>query len=333
MAMRLGQLDNMIAPTVESTCTPRFVLVAFSNDKQPVSLLHRSVEHFKEVKCGRWCYSLRLLPMVSKDNFFCRIERLRVFLREQCDDSIVLHVDAYDTFLNAPASTMLSLFRQMRTGVVWAVESEYSWQDPANRSFYDALADGQGRYRYLNGGGYIGYARALRHVMENARYISKFKGADQMSFSRLFADSCADTPDGHCQTWLDYNVTLDYDSRIFYVASGKDWHYKTAKERISSARPSHVHVPWTAFAPNKRLLHKLFNESIPADASTTAPAIAATAADPSLEWWDLHRGRPFWTPANHSQVLADAEQHCHGGPWPEVVGRRSHHGGPTRMQP
>ena len=83
------------------------------------------------------------------------------------------------------------------------------------------------------------------------------------------------------------------------------------------------------FAKNETATHSSPTQVLKRTRTPRKRAIAATAADPSLEWWDLHRGRPFWTPANRSQVHADAlaEQNCHGGPWPEVVGRRSHHGG------
>jgi hypothetical protein len=57
-------------------------------------------------------------------------------------------------------------------------------------------------------------------------------GADQIAFSRVLTDH-----------WKDFNVTLDYDSNIFYVASGPDWVGGSARNRMKDAEPCVVHVP------------------------------------------------------------------------------------------
>ena len=140
----------------------------------------------------------------------------------------------------------------MSSPVLWAAERLYSWQDDANRSFYDQLAEGRGPYRYLNGGGYMGFASALLPILENTVFICKFKGADQMAFSRYFAHN-----------WNQSRVKFDYDTRVFYVASGDDWGTHVARKRVSDANPCHIHVPYTAFQPNNRTFYSLYEQTFP----------------------------------------------------------------------
>ena len=158
----------------------------------------------------------------------------------------------WQTFFRVHADQLLSVFGQMNTPVLWAAERLYSWQNEASHSFYDQLAEGRGPYRYLNGGGYMGYASALLPILENTVFISKFKGADQMAFSRYFAHN-----------WNQSRVKFDYDTRVFYVASADDWVTRVARKRVSDANPCHIHVPYTAFQPNNRTFYSLYEHTFP----------------------------------------------------------------------
>ena len=231
------------------TC-PRLVLVAFSGpnidrtgNPKPPSLLSRSLTRLSGYP------RLQLLPMTGRDNFFHRVEKLRSFVAAQCAETIVLHTDSYDAFLRGSAARLIRVFEQLQTPVLWAAERLYSWQDEGNRTFYDRLAEGKGPYRYLNGGGYMGYAAALRPILERTVFISKFRGADQMAFSRFLANH-----------WAQSNVSFDYGTRVFFVASGEDWNLRKARSRVLAANPCHVHVPYTAYKPNERTLLALFRD-------------------------------------------------------------------------
>lgn len=121
------------------------------------------------------------------------------------------------------------------------------------------MGKNRGSYKYLNTGGLMGFAGALlpllnrtvmpiNHTVRAARTGACCRwtanhtvllgcwchhlGADQIAFSRVLTDH-----------WSDFNVSLDYDSAIFYVASGPDWVASEARIRMQKSEPCVVHVP------------------------------------------------------------------------------------------
>ena len=232
-----------------TSCTPRLLVTGFHTPGIASSdLLQRSADNFG--------YALELYPMlpVHKASYLQKVTLLQPVLAHECDDSVVMQLDTYDSFLAAPPHRTLQVLRESGTDVIFGVERLYSWQSTENKTFYERLKAASGSrspYSYLNSGGFIGKVRALRPLVAAAAETphSHWKGADQSAYSRLFAERLAE-----------FNVSFDYDTRMFLVATADDWNPKTVHRRIASARPCVVHMPWRANPANNRTLVGLFEE-------------------------------------------------------------------------
>ena len=71
--------------------------------------------------------------------------------------------------------------------------------------------------------------------------------ADQWIFGHLIAN-----------TWNRFNISLDYERSIFYVASIHDWSYSTASMRIKETQPAVVHMPFIQAPRVNATLHALY---------------------------------------------------------------------------
>ena len=252
----------MMAP---HTCTPKLYAVALVSEPLPSS--HMLVE-----SASRFGYDLRVLVLDhSRSNFvFTRVSAMLSFLQAQCQQSVVMLLDAYDVFFYMPAEVVLQRFRAAKADVVWSVERSFSAQDPADQPFYEEQrrrnnSAGQPRgipYGFINSGGFMGFAGSLASLVAEALTIrpgaagwrNKTCGephgrlcADQWIFGHLIAN-----------TWNRFNISLDYERSIFYVASIHDWSYSTASMRIKETQPAVVHMPFIQAPRVNATLHALY---------------------------------------------------------------------------
>uniref|UniRef100_A0A6C0EMJ8 PLOD1-3-like GT domain-containing protein n=1 Tax=viral metagenome TaxID=1070528 RepID=A0A6C0EMJ8_9ZZZZ len=82
------------------------------------------------------------------------------------DDDVVLFVDAYDVLCMAGSEEILDKFRGYGCDLV--LSSELNCYPAENAAEYDRVQRDMAlptRYRYVNSGGYIGYAWAVRHML------------------------------------------------------------------------------------------------------------------------------------------------------------------------
>jgi len=79
------------------------------------------------------------LPITIFADYFVKVSRLRAFVALQCPSTVVMVVDAYDTFLTQPAAVALQRFAAMRTGVLMSAKRLYSWQHDNDLSPSDPL--------------------------------------------------------------------------------------------------------------------------------------------------------------------------------------------------
>mmetsp|Transcript_6335 Transcript_6335/g.13155 ORF Transcript_6335/g.13155 Transcript_6335/m.13155 type:complete len:112 (-) Transcript_6335:43-378(-) len=75
--------------------------------------------------------------------------------------------------------------------------------------------------------------------------------SDQWVFGHLIAN-----------TWNEYNVSMDYNTSIFYVASSHDWSYQRAKDRILQYSPCVVHMPFIQAPKVNATLRALYDEFV-----------------------------------------------------------------------
>ncbi len=77
-------------------------------------------------------------------------------------DSVVLFTDAYDILIVEHASTILEKFYATGADLIFAAESNFFPTTPDGRESAKAQFDAcESTWRYLNGGGWIGYAWAI----------------------------------------------------------------------------------------------------------------------------------------------------------------------------
>lgn len=248
-----------------ASCKEHLLAVALVSEPLPSS-------HMLVTSARLQGYDLRLIVLNhSRTNFvYTRVEATHAFLRAQCGSTVVMFVDAYDVFFRMQATDALQRFREMGSDVIFSAERLFSGQDESDKPFWDELrmrpdAAGEPRgriYGFLNSGGIMGVASALEHVVSEALTIQPgAPGWRNKTCGEPHGRTCADQwIYGHllAKRWHRFNASLDYDRRIFYVASSHDWSYSYALKRINETQPCAVHMPFTQAPRVNATLHALY---------------------------------------------------------------------------
>jgi hypothetical protein len=154
--------------------------------------------------------------------------------------------DAYDVFYLQESSIIIDKFKRMGYRILWSSEKQYAHQLTSDFSFYH-LRD-ISNYRYLNTGGFIGYAKDLKkffngvmEMMKNEDWDTSLKGVDQTAISHYIAVEGSN-----------YELGLDYNCEIFYTSSKDqddidnyvEFHNNKLFVKETESYPCVVHVPW-----------------------------------------------------------------------------------------
>uniref|UniRef100_A0A8C4EJN4 procollagen-lysine 5-dioxygenase n=2 Tax=Dicentrarchus labrax TaxID=13489 RepID=A0A8C4EJN4_DICLA len=120
-------------------------------------------------------------------------------------DMVVMFVDSYDVIFASGPEELLSKFSRLGHRVVFSAEG-FCWPDQRLASKYPEVHAGK---RYLNSGGFIGFASDLSTIVQQWKY--KDNDDDQLFYTRIYLDKIQRTK---------YNMTLDHRSRIFQNLNG-----------------------------------------------------------------------------------------------------------------
>uniref|UniRef100_A0A3P8TZE8 procollagen-lysine 5-dioxygenase n=1 Tax=Amphiprion percula TaxID=161767 RepID=A0A3P8TZE8_AMPPE len=120
-------------------------------------------------------------------------------------DLVVMFVDSYDVIFASGPEELLSKFSRLGHRVVFSAEG-FCWPDQRLASKYPEVHSGK---RYLNSGGFIGFAADLSAIVQQWKY--KDNDDDQLFYTRIFLDKTQRTK---------FNITLDHRSRIFQNLNG-----------------------------------------------------------------------------------------------------------------
>lgn len=136
-----------------------------------------------------------------------KVRWLKKELLRHKDDQhkVVLFVDSYDVIFAAGPDELLMKFRRLGHRVVFSAEG-FCWPDQRLASKYPPVHSGK---RYLNSGGFIGFAPDLATLVQQWKY--KDNDDDQLFYTRIYLDKTQRTK---------YNMTLDHRSRIFQNLNG-----------------------------------------------------------------------------------------------------------------
>jgi len=136
---------------------------------------------------------------------------MRGLIKEKIDliadtepDEIVLLVDGFDVFIHTQSlEKILFVFKEFQAPIVIGAEGTSVWyQDLLSRGVF-----GQCLGTYINAGGVIGYASALKTLFEYWYEVGDESKNDQLMLSR----ACR----GKREPWFRHNVKVDTDMRLF----------------------------------------------------------------------------------------------------------------------
>ena len=127
---------------------------------------------------------------------FPKIEFVREFVKDIEPNTIVMFMDAYDTFINDTMETVLERYKGFNADIVIGAE-RFLWPD---WDYGKEYPKSETPYRYLNSGQYIGTAGAIKE------FLAKGNIAEDLDDQAFFHERFLNT---------DMNVVLDYEAYIF----------------------------------------------------------------------------------------------------------------------
>ncbi|CAI5791219.1 multifunctional procollagen lysine hydroxylase and glycosyltransferase LH3 [Podarcis lilfordi] len=121
------------------------------------------------------------------------------------EDLIVMFVDSYDVILAGSPIELLWKFLQFKSNVVFSAES-FCWPEWSLAEKYPPVGVGK---RFLNSGGFIGYAPTINRIVQLWKY--KDDDDDQLFYTRIYLDPALREK---------HKITLDHKSKIFQNLNG-----------------------------------------------------------------------------------------------------------------
>ncbi|TWW70908.1 Procollagen-lysine,2-oxoglutarate 5-dioxygenase 2 [Takifugu flavidus] len=121
------------------------------------------------------------------------------------DDLVVLFVDSYDLIFAGGPEEILRKFQQANHKVLFAAEG-LIWPDKRLADKYPLVRSGK---RYLNSGGFIGYAPQINRIV--SQWSLHDNDDDQLFYTKIYLDPL------QRQT---LNMTLDHKCQIFLTLNG-----------------------------------------------------------------------------------------------------------------
>nr|XP_014352218.1 PREDICTED: procollagen-lysine,2-oxoglutarate 5-dioxygenase 3 [Latimeria chalumnae] len=136
-----------------------------------------------------------------------KVRWLKKEMQKYADDEekVVMFVDSYDVIFASGPTELLWKFQQFKHKVVFSAEG-FCWPNQKLVSKYPAVQIGK---RFLNSGGFIGYASHLYQIVQQWKF--KDNDDDQLFYTRVYLDPVQREK---------FDMTLDHKSRIFQNLNG-----------------------------------------------------------------------------------------------------------------
>ncbi|KAI1283094.1 Multifunctional procollagen lysine hydroxylase and glycosyltransferase LH3 [Halotydeus destructor] len=131
-----------------------------------------------------------------------KVNLLHDSLRRYKDDpsQVILFVDSYDVVLTGGETKILEAFNKFEANIVFSAEG-FCWPDASLKELYPAGTTGK---RFLNSGGFIGYAPQLYKLIVSGGSISN-SDDDQLFYTNLYLDA---VKRDQLKVKLDHKATL-----------------------------------------------------------------------------------------------------------------------------
>ncbi|XP_035377607.1 multifunctional procollagen lysine hydroxylase and glycosyltransferase LH3-like [Electrophorus electricus] len=145
-------------------------------------------------------------------------------------NTVILFVDSYDVILASGPEELLLKFSRFKHRVVFSAEG-FCWPDQWLAPKYPPVHSGK---RYLNSGGFIGFAPEIFAVVE--QWNHRDHDDDQPFYTRIYLDQEQRTK---------FNMTLDHKSRIFQNLNGaiEEVVLKFEKSRVRARNVAYDTLP------------------------------------------------------------------------------------------
>lgn len=148
---------------------------------------------------------------------------------------VLMHLDAYDTFVLSDATEVLYKFQAMNANIVVSTETnlapnhEFHPIQPVMNKMYPTAPN---RFRWINSGTYIGYAGAIVNLLSSmpSNFHCDLPNGQKINYSddqRCFHTLFLKENDRH-------NMKLDYQQDIFHCMWGVDQFSINPKHRVYS---------------------------------------------------------------------------------------------------
>nr|XP_033780158.1 multifunctional procollagen lysine hydroxylase and glycosyltransferase LH3 [Geotrypetes seraphini]XP_033780159.1 multifunctional procollagen lysine hydroxylase and glycosyltransferase LH3 [Geotrypetes seraphini] len=121
------------------------------------------------------------------------------------EDLVLMFVDSYDVLLAGSPIELLWKFQQLKSKVVFSAES-FCWPEWSLAEKYPPVSSGK---RFLNSGGFIGYAPYLYKIVQLWKY--KDDDDDQLFYTNIYLDAGLREK---------FGISLDHKSKIFQNLNG-----------------------------------------------------------------------------------------------------------------
>uniref|UniRef100_A0A670Z087 procollagen-lysine 5-dioxygenase n=1 Tax=Pseudonaja textilis TaxID=8673 RepID=A0A670Z087_PSETE len=123
------------------------------------------------------------------------------------EDLIVMFVDSYDVILAGSPIELLWKFLQFKSNLVFSAEI-FCWPEWSLAEKYPPVTFGK---RFLNSGGFIGYAPVINRIVQLWKY--KDDDDDQLFYTRIYLDPAL--RHSYTISWL-LSQQLNHDSKLAY---------------------------------------------------------------------------------------------------------------------
>uniref|UniRef100_A0A8C1QX43 Procollagen-lysine, 2-oxoglutarate 5-dioxygenase 3 n=1 Tax=Cyprinus carpio TaxID=7962 RepID=A0A8C1QX43_CYPCA len=145
-------------------------------------------------------------------------------------NTAIMFVDSYDVILASGPEELLKKFSRFSHRVVFSAEG-FCWPDQRLASKYPVVHHGK---RYLNSGGFIGYAPEVYAIVKQWKY--KDDDDDQLFYTRIYLDK---------EQRRKFNITLDHKSHIFQNLNGaiEEVVLKFEKSRVRARNVAYDTLP------------------------------------------------------------------------------------------
>jgi hypothetical protein len=172
-----------------------------------------------------------------------KLKNFNKFLENVDDNKIVMFIDAYDVILFDNAENMKTKFLEFNKPLVFSAEI-YSWPDKDINKYYPEKTKNE-KFRYVNSGTYMGYAKELKEMLNTFR--EKNYNCDTYPDKINY-----NSDDQRCLTYYYLNnidkIGLDHKQKIWSLCAGtnkEDYDiikYSYLYNKITNEKSSILHI-------------------------------------------------------------------------------------------